>query len=63
VDIVRGRVEPHTWEAFRLTALEGASGAAVGEQLHLKVATVFKARSKVQKMLQEQIRELDREDA
>ena len=24
---VRQRVEPHTWEAFRLTALEGRSGA------------------------------------
>jgi RNA polymerase sigma factor (sigma-70 family) len=27
---VRQRVEPHTWEAFRLTALEGLSGAPPG---------------------------------
>ncbi|HZV03939.1 MAG TPA: sigma-70 family RNA polymerase sigma factor [Gemmataceae bacterium] len=55
---VRRRVEPHTWEAFRLTALEGLSGAAAAEQLGMKVATVFKAKSKVQKMLQEEIARL-----
>ena len=58
---VRRRVEPHTWDAFRLTALEGLSGAAAAERLRIKVATVFKARSKVQKMLQEEI--ADREGA
>ncbi len=56
---VQQRVEPHTWEAFRLTALEDLSGAEVAERLGLKVATVFKARSKVQKMLQEEIDRLD----
>jgi RNA polymerase sigma-70 factor (ECF subfamily) len=54
---VRRRVEPHTWDAFRLTALEGLSGAAAAERLRMKVATVFKARSKVQKMLKENIEE------
>ncbi len=52
---VRQRVEPHTWEAFRLTALEGLSGAEAAARLSLKVMTVFKARSKVQQMLQEEI--------
>jgi RNA polymerase sigma-70 factor (ECF subfamily) len=56
---VRLRVEPHTWEAFRLTAVEGMSGASVAEQLRLKVATVFKAKSKVQKMLREEIARLE----
>jgi RNA polymerase sigma factor (sigma-70 family) len=56
---VRERVEPHTWEAFRLTALERLSGAEVAERLGLKVATVFKAKSKVQKMLQEEIARSD----
>ncbi len=55
---VRRRVEPHTWEAFRLTALEGLSGAAVAEQLGMKVVTVFKAKCKVQKMLQEEVARL-----
>jgi RNA polymerase sigma-70 factor (ECF subfamily) len=56
---VRQRVEPHTWEAFRLTALERLSGADAATRLGMKVATVFKAKSKVQQMLQEEIARLD----
>jgi RNA polymerase sigma factor (sigma-70 family) len=56
---VQRRVEPHTWEAFQLTAIEGLAGAEVAQRLSLKVATVFKARSKVQQMLQKELRELD----
>jgi RNA polymerase sigma-70 factor (ECF subfamily) len=56
---VRQRVEAHTWEAFRLTAVEGLAGAAAAAQLGMKVATVFKAKSKVQKMLQEEIARLE----
>lgn len=50
---VRLRVEPRTWDAFRLTALEGLSGAAAAGQLGMTVGAVFKAKSKVVKMLQE----------
>jgi RNA polymerase sigma factor (sigma-70 family) len=56
---VQLRVQPHTWQAFRLLAVEGRSGAEVAEQLGMKVATVFVARSKVQKMLQEEVRKLE----
>jgi RNA polymerase sigma-70 factor (ECF subfamily) len=56
------RVQPHTWEAFRLTALEGQSGAEVAARLGMQVATVFVARSKVQKMLQAEVRRLDGPD-
>jgi RNA polymerase sigma factor (sigma-70 family) len=59
---VRLRVAPHTWEMFRLTALEGLAGAEVAKQLDIKVATVFKAKSKIQKMLQEELAKLDRPD-
>jgi RNA polymerase sigma-70 factor (ECF subfamily) len=52
---VQARVEPHTWEAFRLTALEEMAGAEVARRLQIKVATVFKAKSKVMKMLQEEL--------
>ena len=55
---VRMRVEPHTWEAFRLTAIEGQSGAETAHQLGMQVATVFKAKSKVQKMLQAELQKL-----
>lgn len=53
---IRLRVEPKTWEAFRLTALEGVPGATVAEQLGLRLTSVYKARSNVQKLLQEEIR-------
>jgi len=57
---VRLRVQPHTWEAFRLLAVEGASGQAVAEQLGMQLGAVYVARSKVQKMLQEEVRRLER---
>jgi RNA polymerase sigma-70 factor (ECF subfamily) len=56
---VRLRVQPHTWQAFHLLAVEGRSGAEAAEQLGMKVATVFVARSKVQKMLQAEVRRLE----
>ena len=56
---VRLRVQAHTWEAFRLLAVEGLSGAEAGARLGMKVATVFVARSKVQKMAREEIRKLE----
>jgi RNA polymerase sigma-70 factor (ECF subfamily) len=55
---VRLRVQPHTWEAFRLLTYEGLSGAAAAARLDMKVATVFVARSKVQKMVQEEVARL-----
>jgi RNA polymerase sigma factor (sigma-70 family) len=56
---VQVRVEPHTWEAFRLTALEGLSGAETARRLGIKVATVFVAAGRVRKRLQEELRQLE----
>jgi RNA polymerase sigma factor (sigma-70 family) len=56
---VRLRVAPHTWEAFRLLALERLPVAEVAATLHMQVAMVYVAKSKVQKMLQEEIQKLD----
>jgi RNA polymerase sigma-70 factor (ECF subfamily) len=52
---VRLRVAPHTWDAFRLLALEGLPVADVASQVHLQIAMVYVAKSKVQKMLKEEI--------
>jgi RNA polymerase sigma-70 factor (ECF subfamily) len=57
---VRLRVAPHTWEAFRLLALEGVPVAEVAARVHLQVAMVYVAKSKVQKMLQEEIEKIER---
>lgn len=55
---VRARVEMRTWEAFRLGAIEGLPGAEVAARVGMEVATAYKARSKVQKMLQDEVRQL-----
>ena len=57
---VRLRVAPHTWEAFRLVALEGLPVAEVAATVQMQVAMVYVAKSKVQKMLQEEIGKLER---
>jgi RNA polymerase sigma-70 factor (ECF subfamily) len=56
---VRLRVEPRTWDAFRMLAQDGLSGAEVAKKLGMKVATAFVARSKVQKMIQDELAALD----
>jgi RNA polymerase sigma-70 factor (ECF subfamily) len=59
---VRSRVEERTWEAFRLTAHEGLSGAQTAAQLGMQVGAVYKAKSKVHAMLQEALRQLQEEE-
>ena len=59
---VQQRVAPQTWEAFRLTALEGLSGAEASRRLVMPVAHVFVAKHRVQKMLQEELRRLEPPD-
>jgi RNA polymerase sigma-70 factor (ECF subfamily) len=59
---VRGRVEPATWEAFRLTALEGVPAAEAAHRLGKQVANVYVLRSNVQKLLQATVAELAEKD-
>jgi RNA polymerase sigma-70 factor (ECF subfamily) len=60
---VRLRVAPQTWEAFRLTVLEGLSGAEAAEKIPMQVAQVFVAKRRVQKMLQEEVTRLQQDPA
>jgi RNA polymerase sigma-70 factor (ECF subfamily) len=53
------RVEPHTWEAFHLTAIEGVAAEEVASRLGIRVATVYRARHVVQTMLREAIAAVD----
>jgi RNA polymerase sigma-70 factor (ECF subfamily) len=59
---VRLRVDPRTWEVFRLMALEDQSGRAVAERLGLRVTAVYKARFRVQALLQEEVARLQQSD-
>jgi RNA polymerase sigma factor (sigma-70 family) len=56
---VSQRVEPPTWEAFRLTAIEGVAAAEVAARLGMGVATVYRARHVVQKKLRAALAAVD----
>jgi RNA polymerase sigma-70 factor (ECF subfamily) len=58
----RQRVAPQTWEAFRLTTLEGLSGADAAERIPMAVSQVFVAKRRVQKTIQDEIRNLQVND-
>jgi RNA polymerase sigma-70 factor (ECF subfamily) len=48
---VKQRVAASTWEAFRLTALDGLSGAEAAARLGMSVANVYVAKHRVQELL------------
>jgi RNA polymerase sigma factor (sigma-70 family) len=58
---VQTRVHEDTWQAFRLTAVEGHSAQDVAERLKMKVAAVYLAKSRVMAQLKDYIRELQDE--
>lgn len=60
---VRSRVTPKSWRVFELTAQEGKSGAEAARELEMTVAAVFVTKGRVQKMLQETVRELTGDDS
>jgi RNA polymerase sigma-70 factor (ECF subfamily) len=52
---VRARVMPHTWEVFRLLAIEGLSGRDAAARTGMTVPAAMVARSKVARMLREEV--------
>jgi RNA polymerase sigma factor (sigma-70 family) len=56
---VQRRVEPRTWDAFRLLALERLPGSNVARQLDMKITAVYVAKGRVQKLLQEEVGKLE----
>lgn len=59
---VRDRVEPRTWQAWWLTAIESKPAADVAAQLGTTVAAVFMAKSRVGKMLRQEGEKLQSQD-
>jgi RNA polymerase sigma-70 factor (ECF subfamily) len=55
---VEERVKPSTWQAFRLTSIENQSGAQAAEQLGMPVSSVFVAKHRVLKLLEEEVKKL-----
>jgi RNA polymerase sigma-70 factor (ECF subfamily) len=60
---VEQQVPAQRWQAFRLTALENLSGAEAAQRLGMKIATVFTAKSKVQKLVQQEVRRLEGDES
>ena len=56
--IVRQRVQPRTWQAYAMAAVEQQSAADVAEQLGVRVADVYVAKSRVIKLLREEVSKL-----
>jgi RNA polymerase sigma-70 factor (ECF subfamily) len=60
MESVRESVAPHTWEAFRLTALLHHSGAEAARQLTMPIMHVYVARQRVQMRLSQEVKRLQR---
>jgi RNA polymerase sigma-70 factor (ECF subfamily) len=58
---VRERVEPQTWEAFRLTRLMGLTGSEAAAKIPMKEGMVFVACSRVLKLIREEVQELEKQ--
>jgi RNA polymerase sigma-70 factor (ECF subfamily) len=56
---VRLRVEPRTWEAFRLASAEGLSGADTAARLGMRLTAVFKAKSRILQLVRAEVARLD----
>jgi RNA polymerase sigma-70 factor (ECF subfamily) len=56
---VRERVAASTWEAFKLSALDGVAPQTVADKLGVRVSQVYLAKHRVQKLVQEEIRGLE----
>src|SRR5207244_1106726 len=58
---VRRRVQSHTWDAFRLTELEGLTCDEAADEQHLNVpvSQIHTARSRIRDMLRKEIQSLE----
>ena len=55
---IKSEFKPETWQSFWLTAVEGFSAQSAAEQLGKKPGSIYTARSRVMKRLQERVAEL-----
>ena len=59
LDSVRLRVLPQTWEAFRLTTIDQIPSQEAADRLGVNLSSIYKAKSNVLKLLQEEMRHLE----
>ena len=58
LDRVRRRVEPHTWEVFRRTAIDGDAAATVAAAAGMTLLAVYKAKSRTLDLLRAEVQAL-----
>lgn len=56
---VRTRVEPVTWQSFALMTFDKLSGEQAAERLGVKPGSVFVARSRVRRLIEQEYRQMD----
>lgn len=56
---VRVDVQPDTWKAFELTAVQGLSNEAAAQELGKSIGTIYAARSRIMKRLSAVVIELE----
>ncbi|MCI0683410.1 MAG: sigma-70 family RNA polymerase sigma factor [Gemmataceae bacterium] len=62
-DQVRPQVLESTWQAFWRTAVDGQAPETVAQELHMPVASVYLAKSRIMARLKEQIRLMQAEES
>jgi RNA polymerase sigma-70 factor (ECF subfamily) len=55
MDRVSNRVEPRTWEVFRLLNVEGLSGEEAAARVGMKLGSAYAASAKVRRMIREEL--------
>lgn len=56
---IRSRVKPETWTAWHLTAVEQVPAAEAAVQAGMSVSEIYVAKSRVNKMMREEVRRLE----
>jgi RNA polymerase sigma-70 factor (ECF subfamily) len=62
MDRVKGEFQPNTWQAFWMTAVEGAAVADVSRQVGLSAGAIYVAKSRVLARLKEEIETMRRQE-
>ena len=59
---VKQRVQPRTWQAFHLMAIEGRSGPDIAQTLGIDLSLVYVARGRVQRMIRQTVLRFEEND-
>ena len=55
LEVIRPRVAPKTWEAFHRQAIDGVAATTVADELGMSMDAVYAAKSRVLKMLRQEV--------